>query len=123
MSSLKQPQFTISAAAAKLGLHPHSLRNYEKAGLMKPYRKGRWRYYSLADIAWIKCLVNMIHHKGISINALGKLLTFAPCWEIADCPPARHRACRCTHGKQVARQGKAARATDGRNSARPLAWL
>ena len=95
MSAAQQPQFIISAAAAMLAMHPRTLRNYEKAGLVTPHRKGKWRYYSLADLAWIRCLAAMIHEKGITINAIGKLLRYAPCWEIADCPAEQRYSCQC----------------------------
>ena len=85
--------YTISSAANALNLHPRTLRNYEKAGLVKPVRRGSWRYYSKVDIAWIKCLHNMIHEKGINITSLSKLLSFAPCWEVADCSAETRAEC------------------------------
>ena len=100
MSAVNQPQFTISVAAENLALHPRTLRNYEKAGLVKPARKGAWRYYSHKDIAWIKCLVAMVHENGINITAIGKLLGYAPCWEIANCPQEKRRACQWWQGQQ-----------------------
>lgn len=93
MSVISQPQFTISAAAAMLALHPRTLRNYEKAGLVKPARKGAWRYYSHKDIAWIQCLVAMVHENGINIGSIGRLLRYAPCWEITNCPAEKRRSC------------------------------
>ncbi|MCX5864607.1 MAG: MerR family transcriptional regulator [Deltaproteobacteria bacterium] len=85
--------YRISAAAEMLALHPRTLRNYEKAGLVTPSRKGKWRYYSADDIAWIRCLFSMIHAGGITIASIGKLLHYAPCWEVADCPLGKRRQC------------------------------
>jgi len=85
--------YKISAAAEMLDLHPRTLRNYEKAGLVTPSRKGKWRYYSSTDIVWIKCLFYMIHEKGITISAIRKLLQYAPCWMVADCPQAKRTQC------------------------------
>ncbi len=85
--------YKISAAAAKLALHPRTLRNYEKAGLIKPIRRGAWRYYSELDLVWLRCLFAMIHKGGITIVAIGKLLRYAPCWEVADCPEGKRRHC------------------------------
>lgn len=84
--------YRISAAAEMLDLHPRTLRNYEKAGLVTPSRKGKWRYYSADDIDWIRCLFGMIHG-GITIAAIGKLLHYAPCWEVADCALEKRRQC------------------------------
>lgn len=86
-------RYTISSAAQLLNLHPRTLRNYEKAGLVKPARRGSWRYYNDVDIAWIRCLHNMIHERGINIVAISKLLSFVPCWEIVDCKPGSRAKC------------------------------
>jgi len=85
--------YRISAAADMLALHPRTLRNYEKAGLVTPSRKGKWRYYSVDDIAWIRCLFSMIHGGGITIASIGKLLRYAPCWEVADCTGEKRGQC------------------------------
>ncbi|MHB1379548.1 MAG: MerR family transcriptional regulator, partial [Desulfurivibrionaceae bacterium] len=49
--------------------------------------------YSADDIAWIRCLFSMIHGGGITIASIGKLLHYAPCWEVADCTPEKRRQC------------------------------
>ncbi|MQL54020.1 MerR family DNA-binding transcriptional regulator, partial [Desulfofundulus thermobenzoicus] len=42
---------TISKAAKKLGVHPNSLRNWEKRGLIKPVRlPGGQRRYSMDEL-------------------------------------------------------------------------
>ena len=88
-----KPEYSISTAASILDLHPRTLRNYEKAGLVKPSRRRHWRYYSEKDIIWIGCLVSMIHDKGINISSINKLLKFAPCWEIAECSTEKRKEC------------------------------
>ncbi|HAG08515.1 MAG TPA: IS607 family transposase [Desulfotomaculum sp.] len=45
---------TISKAAKKLGVHPNSLRNWEKQGLIKPVRlPGGQRRYSVDELNWL----------------------------------------------------------------------
>ena len=85
MISQDEAIFTIGMAAKLLGVHQRTLRNYEDSGLVRPIRKGKWRYYSMRDIKWIECLREMIHVHGISINAVKKLLSYTPCWNIIDC--------------------------------------
>lgn len=85
--------FTIGMAAEILGLHPRTLRIYEKEGLLKPVRRGKWRYYSADDIKWIECIREMIHVHGISIKALKKLLAYTPCWNISNCSKDRRKLC------------------------------
>jgi MerR family transcriptional regulator, heat shock protein HspR len=85
--------FTIGTAAKMLEVHPRTLRIYEKEGLVKPLRKGQWRYYNMDDIKWIQCLRDMIHQQGISIAAIKKLLKYTPCWNIVECSIDKRKQC------------------------------
>ena len=80
------PVYSIGVAAQLLGVHPRTLRIYEDEGLVKPARKGNRRFFSANDITWINCIRKMIHDEGVSIPGIKKLLRYAPCWEITDCP-------------------------------------
>ena len=82
----ESPVYSIGVAAQILNVHPRTLRIYEDEGLIKPIRKSNRRFFSQNDITWIGCIRNMIHDEGISIPGIRKLLRFAPCWEITDCP-------------------------------------
>ena len=93
MISQDEAIFTIGMAAKILGVHQRTLRNYEESGLVRPTRKGKWRYYSMRDIKWIECLREMIHVHGISINAVKKLLSYTPCWNIIDCSFEKRQRC------------------------------
>lgn len=85
--------FTIGTASNILNLHPRTLRIYEKEGLFSPERKGAWRYYSLNDLDWIKCIRIMIHERGINTTSIRKLLEHMACWKIVDCPPEKRKMC------------------------------
>ena len=93
MISQDEPIFTIGMAAKILEVHQRTLRNYEESGLIRPARRGKWRYYSMRDIKWIECLREMIHSHGISIKAVKKLLAYTPCWNIIDCPFEKRQRC------------------------------
>ncbi len=80
------PVYSIGVAAQILNVHPRTLRIYEDEGLIKPSRKGNRRIFSQNNITWIACIRKMIHDEGISIPGIKKLLRYAPCWEITDCP-------------------------------------
>lgn len=88
-----KPMFTIGMVAEMLHVHPRTVRNYEANGLVKPVRKGSWRYYTMRDVQWIECLREMIHTHGVSINAVKKLLKYTPCWNIIDCPFEKRQRC------------------------------
>ncbi len=80
------PVYSIGVAAQLLQVHPRTLRIYEDEGLIKPARNGNRRIFSQNDVTWIGCIRKMIHDEGISIPGIKKLLRYAPCWEITDCP-------------------------------------
>lgn len=85
--------YPIGIAAELLGTTDQTLRLYEKHGLIRPLRRNKNRYYSENDIKWLKCVRDLIHNKKISIEGLKKLLDYAPCWEIKECPPERRDRC------------------------------
>ena len=62
--------YVISVAAEISGLHPQTLRQYDKLGLVSPSRtEGRNRRYSLQDIALLRAVQKLvgegINHAGI----------------------------------------------------------
>ena len=62
--------YVISVAAELSGLHPQTLRQYDRLGLVSPGRsQGRGRRYSLRDIALLRSVQKMvaegINHVGI----------------------------------------------------------
>ena len=93
MVNEKKAIFTIGVAAQMLDVHPRTLRIYEQEQLIRPMRKGKWRYYTMNDVKWIECLREMIHEHGISIAAIKKLLQYTPCWNICDCPLEKRKEC------------------------------
>lgn len=113
------PIYPIGVAAKLLDVHPRTLRIYEDEGLLKPARSGNRRMYSTNDLTWVGCLRKMIHDEGISIPGIKKLLRYAACHEIVDCPDAVScncdavvdravpRSLRLAGDKQAERQAKA----------------
>ena len=90
-----QPLYTLSVAAQLVGLAPRTIRAYEEAGLIAPARCGRnnQRLYSRQDLRWLKCIYEMVHFDGYTLRAIRRLLDFAPCWEIRQCPETVARRC------------------------------
>lgn len=61
--------FVISVAAEISGLHPQTLRQYDRLGLVSPNRtEGRNRRYSLRDIALLRAVQRLV---GEGINHAG----------------------------------------------------
>lgn len=88
--------FSLSEAADRLGVHRNTLLRYEKFGLLEPARNPRnnYRTYDRADLAWIRCLREMIHDEGYDRRTLSRMLDLNDCWEVRECPPAEVQRCR-----------------------------
>lgn len=82
----QEPFQRIGAVARILGVHPRTLRLYEERGLVQPQRVRGQRRYTDQDIRWLTCVRSLIHEHAYSIDAIIKLLDFAPCWELKNCP-------------------------------------
>ncbi len=87
------PVYPISIVAELVGTTDQTLRLYEKHGLIKPSRRNKHRYYSENDLMWLQCLRDLIHYKKISIEGIKRLLKYAPCWAIKDCPEEVKNGC------------------------------
>lgn len=93
------PLYTIGVVAELIGITDQTLRLYEKHGLIKPARRNRNRFFSDNDIKWLMCIRDLIHIKKISIQGIKKLLDYAPCWEITECPEDKQSKCTAFRNK------------------------
>ncbi len=75
----------IGEAAKILGLHPQTLRFYEKEGLIKPLKRRGRRYFSAWELEWVRCLREMMKQERLSMKSMKKMLQFVPCWKIKGC--------------------------------------
>lgn len=90
----KTPLFSISTAAELLGISIHTLRMYEKEGLIVPFQKdSKHRLYSRADIERIECIRKAISEEKISIEGIKRILALIPCWNIMNCPKDEREKC------------------------------
>ena len=80
------PLFPISVAARILNISVHTLRMYEREGLIVPFKKeSNHRLYSKSDIERLNCIRRSINEKKISINGIKTIYSLIPCWEIVHC--------------------------------------
>src|SRR5687767_4093918 len=64
----KQPRYVISVAAQILGVHPQTLRLYEREGLVEPQRtEGKIRLYSDYDIEKVRCIMRLTNDLGVNL--------------------------------------------------------
>jgi MerR family transcriptional regulator/heat shock protein HspR len=68
------PVYAISVAAQIAGLHPQTLRQYDRLGLVSPDRTGgRNRLYSLRDIARLR-EVSRLSAEGVNLAGIQRIL-------------------------------------------------
>jgi len=66
--------YVISVAAELAGMHPQTLRNYERVGLLRPARtQGGNRRYSQADIAVLHRIAQLVE-SGMNIEGIRHVL-------------------------------------------------
>ena len=66
--AVEQDLYFISMAAEMLGMHPQTLRKYERAGLLTPARSaGDQRFYSGADVARLRRIQYLVESRGLNI--------------------------------------------------------
>jgi len=75
MHSYDEPVYLISVVASILNIHPQTLRQYEKEGLISPSRtKGKMRLYSQRDIDKIKLVLQLTRKMGINLAGVDVIL-------------------------------------------------
>src|SRR3954452_513858 len=69
------PVFVISVAATLAGMHPQTLRQYDRIGLVSPGRSsGRGRRYSARDIVLLREVARLSHDEGINLSGIKRIL-------------------------------------------------
>ena len=69
------PLFPIATAAELSGLHPQTLRQYDRLGLVSPTRTaGRTRRYSMRDIVALR-EVQALSAEGLNLEGIKRILT------------------------------------------------
>src|SRR4051794_29686466 len=70
-----QPRYVISIAAQILGVHPQTLRLYEREGLVEPQRSGgKIRLYSERDIDRVRCIMRLTSDLGVNLAGAEAIL-------------------------------------------------
>jgi len=68
MHGYDEPVYLISVVATMLDIHPQTLRQYEREGLVEPSRtQGRMRLYSQRDIDRMKLILRLTRQMGVNL--------------------------------------------------------
>ena len=64
----KEPRYVISIAARMVGVRTHTLRYYERVGIVEPSRSGgNIRLYSESDIAQLRRVKTLMDDLGVNL--------------------------------------------------------
>jgi MerR family transcriptional regulator/heat shock protein HspR len=78
----ESPLFVISVAAELAGMHPQTLRQYDRMGLVSPKRTaGKSRRYSMRDVAQLR-EIQQLSSEGVSLEGIRRVLGLEN--EVAD---------------------------------------
>src|ERR1700728_2118355 len=71
----EMPVYVISVAANLSGMHPQTLRGYERVGLVAPRRTtGGGRRYSMRDILALREIQRLSQEEGINLSGIKRIL-------------------------------------------------
>lgn len=68
------PIFTISVAAQLAGMHPQTLRTYDRLGLVVPKRARGGRRYSPRNVNQLRLIQRLSQDEGINLNGIREIL-------------------------------------------------
>jgi MerR family transcriptional regulator/heat shock protein HspR len=70
--------YFISVAARMLGMHPQTLRKYERLGLVQPTRTiGSMRLYSREELERLRVIKRLVEDGGVNLAGVQRLLSVA----------------------------------------------
>ena len=71
----KQGAYMISSVAEMYGIHPQTLRLYEREGLLKPSRtEGNTRLYTDSDLERLELILSLARDLGVNISGIAIIL-------------------------------------------------
>ena len=71
-----QDFYLISMAARLLGMHPQTLRNYERLGLVQPSRTlGSMRVYTRDELDRLRLIKYLVDEAGVNLAGVQRLLS------------------------------------------------
>ncbi len=71
----REKGYTISTVSETYGLHPQTLRLYERQGLLRPSRsKGNTRYYSERDMQRLELILTLTRDLGVNLAGVEVIL-------------------------------------------------
>jgi MerR family transcriptional regulator, heat shock protein HspR len=85
-----KPLYPISIVSELLGIHPETIRVWERSGVIKPSRRGGKRFFSETDLKRLRFVQKLIS-QGLNLPGVIHYLRLYNCWESNDCPSCVRR--------------------------------
>jgi MerR family transcriptional regulator/heat shock protein HspR len=74
-AKVTKKKFTISVVAEEYGVHPQTLRLYEREGLITPSRSAKGtRYYTEEDVERLELILNLTRDLGVNLAGVEIIL-------------------------------------------------
>lgn len=87
-----RPVYTIGIVSEILGVHPETIRTWERSGLVQPpHRRSGKRFYSEYDLRRLQ-FIQKLAQEGLNPQAILYFLHLYPCWQMDDCPACMSRS-------------------------------
>jgi MerR family transcriptional regulator/heat shock protein HspR len=100
-SSRQESIYSIGTVARMLGVSVHTLRLYEREGLILTEKSdGNQRRYSEEDLERLRCIRTAITEEKLSIEGIKRIHSLIPCWEIVGCSQEDREQCPAYRGHE-----------------------
>ncbi len=87
-----RPVYSIGVVSELVGVHPETIRTWEKAGVVQPpQRRSGKRFYSDREFKRLQ-FVHKLIQEGLTLRALHYYLRLYPCWKTSDCPGCQYNS-------------------------------
>lgn len=83
--------YTIGVVTDLLGLHPATIRAWERRGLLRPKRRNKQRLFSENDLHRLEFIRDMLK-QGLNLAGILRLVELYPCWSMDGCPACASRS-------------------------------
>lgn len=83
--------YTIGVVTDLLGLHPATIRAWERRGLLRPKRRHKQRLFSDNDLRRLEFIREMLE-QGLNLAGVLRLVQLYPCWFMDTCPACARRS-------------------------------
>jgi MerR family transcriptional regulator/heat shock protein HspR len=94
MNSMEnRPLYTIGVVAEMFGVHPETVRVWERSGLVKPYRRNGQRLFTDNDLKRLTFIQELLG-KGLNLAGVAHYLALYPCWLEDNCPKCMRQSIR-----------------------------